>query len=225
MPAATADAPTRRSLDVYAAALDGTPVALRREAAGRAEVTLLPAARWLGPARLADLTVLSRLHGPVLDVGCGPGRFVTALAARGVPVLGVDIAPAAVRRTRAAGGMALLRSVYDPIPGTGRWRSVLLLDGNIGIGGDPQRLLGRCAGLVAPGGQVLVELAGRGLSRHRVRLETAAAVGEWFPWAVVGADAAAHLAAAVGLRVVEQWSAPDSARLRSFARLRTAAAA
>ena len=39
------------------------------------------------------------------------------------------------------GGPALRRSVFDPLPGEGRWGTALLLDGNIGIGGDPRALL------------------------------------------------------------------------------------
>ena len=42
-----------------------------------------------------------------------------------------------------AGGPALVRSVFETLPGEGRWDTVLLMDGNIGIGGDPAALLGR----------------------------------------------------------------------------------
>ena len=33
----------------------------------------------------ADELIVSRCEGPVLDIGCGPGRFVEALASRGIP--------------------------------------------------------------------------------------------------------------------------------------------
>ena len=39
--------------------------------------------RWCAQADAADLSVLRRCEGAVLDVGCGPGRLVAALAARG----------------------------------------------------------------------------------------------------------------------------------------------
>ena len=39
--------------------------------------------RWLGPADATDQELLDRVRGPVLDVGCGPGRHLHALAARG----------------------------------------------------------------------------------------------------------------------------------------------
>ena len=78
------------------------------------------------------------MAGPVLDVGCGPGRLVLGLAQRGTVALGVDPAPAAVALARSRGAPVLQRSVFDPLPGQGRWRTVLLADGNIGIGGDPE---------------------------------------------------------------------------------------
>ncbi len=49
------------------------------------------------------------------------------------------------------------RSVFDRVPGAGRWRTALLLDGNIGIGGDPAALLRRVAELLRRDGTVLCE--------------------------------------------------------------------
>src|SRR4051812_20039915 len=103
----------------------------------------LDVARWLAPADAADDTVLDRGTGPVLDVGCGPGRLVSSLNQRGVAALGVDVAETAVALTRGQGLPALLRSVFSDLPGEGRWPTVLLFDGNVGIGGDPLRLLER----------------------------------------------------------------------------------
>src|SRR5204863_7462240 len=87
---------------------------------------------------------LAAMAAPVLDVGCGPGRLVVGLARRGAVALGVDPAPAAVALARGRGAAVLQRSVFDPLPGHGRWRTIVLADGNIGIGGDPVRLLRRC---------------------------------------------------------------------------------
>ena len=53
-------------------------------------------------------------------------------------MLGVDISRTAVARVRQAGASALHRSVFDPLPGQGRWGTALLADGNIGIGGLPR---------------------------------------------------------------------------------------
>ena len=47
-----------------------------------------------------------------------------------------------------------------------RWRTTLLLDGNIGIGGAPVALLRRAGELLAPGGATLVELDPPGAPTH-----------------------------------------------------------
>jgi SAM-dependent methyltransferase len=44
--------------------------------------------------------------GPVLDVGCGTGDLALALARRGLTVLGVDLAPAAITQARVKAAMA-----------------------------------------------------------------------------------------------------------------------
>ena len=106
--------------------------------------------RWLGPLTAADTAVLDRTRGPVLDVGCGPGRHVLALARRGRLALGVDVAPAAVRVARLRGAPAIEACVFERIPGAGTWGSALLLDGNIGIGGAPVALLARLRELLRP---------------------------------------------------------------------------
>jgi len=165
--------------------------------------------RWLPPADRGDATVLARCQGPVLDVGCGPGRFVRALSERSIVCLGVDIAQAAVSITRDSGAAALLRDVFAPIPGEGRWPTALLMDGNIGIGGDPQRLLARVASLLAPDGRVIVEASPDPSvdARLTVRFVTdGTAVGPSFQWAEVGLDGLDRYARQAGLYVEETWS-------------------
>ena len=61
---------------------------------------------------------------------------------------------------RAGGAQALRHSLFDPLPGEGRWATVLLMDGNVGIGGDPVALLARINQLLAPAGIALVEVDG-----------------------------------------------------------------
>ena len=139
-----------------------------------------------------------------MDVGCGPGRFTAALTDRGLPALGVDVSATAVDMTLRRGGMALHRDVFAALPGCGVWSHVLLADGNIGIGGDPVRMLERARQLVVPDGWVIVEVDSLpvGVCRDYVRWETDHSVGRWFPWAHVGGDAASTLADAAGLRLV-----------------------
>ena len=139
--------------------------------------------------------------GPVLDVGCGPGRLVATLARRGIEAVGIDVAPGAVESTRSRGGDALVRSVFDPIPNEGAWRSALLFDGNVGIGGDPEQLFRRVGQVLAPGGTILTELEAPGI-RHRrdvVRIEGPTGSSGWFPWAWLGVDDVEATAERAGL--------------------------
>ncbi|UUU29937.1 methyltransferase domain-containing protein [Streptomyces sp. CA-210063] len=142
--------------DPYAKALrtGRGPLFLRRD-----DGWLLPleVERWCARADAVDQEVLRRCEGAVLDVGCGPGRLVVELAALGRPVLGIDVSEAAVAHTVGLGGQALRRSVFAPLPGEGRWGTALLLDGNLGIGGDPRALLRRLGELLLPGGLLIAE--------------------------------------------------------------------
>lgn len=179
----------------------------------------LPINDWRGGLRPGDASLLDRCLGPTLDVGCGPGRLAAALAIGGVPVLGIDVAPFAVRLTRKAGALALRRDVFGRLPGEGRWSALLLADGNIGIGGDPTRLLHRAAALLDAAGAVLVELAAPGTPTGRVlvRLEGPdGAVSRPFPWCFVTIDEIAGLAEPAGLAVAGTWHSGG----RLFAELR-----
>jgi SAM-dependent methyltransferase len=192
-----------------------TPV-LRTRAGG---AIALPVERWRREPTPGERSLLAGLQAPVLDVGCGPGRLVAALLAAGRAALGVDPAPAAVAETAARGGLALRRSVFDRLPGEGRWASVLLVDGNVGIGGDPVALLRRVHGLLRRGGVAVVEVEGPGVSSARldVRLDVGGPglVGPWFPWARLSVADVARTAGVAGLRTDDVVHADG----RWFARL------
>jgi SAM-dependent methyltransferase len=193
--------------------------ALRRAATGRpAGLTLhddtgqphrLDAADWYRDELPGDRGMLDRIDGPALDVGCGPGRLTAALLQRGQVALGVDVSLTAVRLARARGAVALRRDVFGSLPGEGRWRHVLLADGNIGIGGDPARLLHRCAGLLGPDGRMHAELAApgtRGWAGPAYLRHDDGRVSAPFRWAAVAVPEISTLAAAAGLRVTDTWT-------------------
>ncbi|WP_328992908.1 DUF2064 domain-containing protein [Kribbella sp. NBC_01245] len=182
---------------------------------GRAVPGLSEVSRWQAPADAVDRLALSRCEGPVLDIGCGPGRIVTALAEKGIPALGVDVSAQAVLLTTERGAPALRRPVQEPLPGEGRWGTVLLMDGNIGIGGAPAELLRRCAELVRPAGLVLVEV-----DPNDTLDETAPIVlhsngrrSRPLPWARVGSLAVLRHALAADLLATEDWRANGRAFL------------
>lgn len=175
------------------------------------EIRPVPFERWLGPVTRTDELVLERVVGPVLDVGCGPGRHVRALALRGVMALGVDASATAIELARRRGTAVFHGSVFDEVPGAGEWRSALLLDGNLGIGGSPERLLRRLGGLLRPGGTIIAEADAPGTPTGtvRVRLEGSDVVSRWFRWAQVGVDGMGGVAAQAGMRVVDSFAHDD----------------
>ena len=182
----------------------------------------LDLARWHAPASEEEVRLLRSLDPPVLDLGCGPGRLVRALAEEGIAALGVDASPAAVDTARRQGANVICRSLFDRLPGEGRWRSIVLLDGNIGIGGDPVALLRRVEDLLGAGGEAIVETGDRATATRigSARLQVDGELGPVFPWARVSAADLPALAADVDLELVE-WLRPDGrwlARLRSGVR-------
>jgi SAM-dependent methyltransferase len=191
--------------EVFASALDGAPTVV---VGLGGDPVALPVHLWRQPADRADLELVALCDGPTLDIGCGPGRLTEALATHGHIALGIDVVPAAVAMTAERGVPAMQRDVFDRLPGEGRWHTALLADGNIGIGGDPHRLLRRCRRLVRPGGSVLAELAPPGSVTWSgpVRLRVGEAVSLPFAWAAVASDDVVDVAHRAGLGVATLWT-------------------
>ena len=202
--------------EVFTDALRGNPCTVHGISA---EAQVLPVHDWLRPVNRSDRLLLDHCRGATLDIGCGPGRMGAHLTKRGHSVLGVDIVREAVEQTRRRGVPAVRRDFFDPMPGEGRWDTVLLADGNIGIGGEPAALLRRAAELLDAGGRIVCDLArpGTGLRVHSARLVSRDRRSATFPWAEVGPDAIGPLALSVGLTVQHV----GERRGRWFAVLRT----
>jgi glycosyltransferase A (GT-A) superfamily protein (DUF2064 family) len=188
--------------------------------AGGTTVLSMDVDRWSAAADAADEMVVARCEPPVLDLGCGPGRMLVALQRAGRTALGIDSSAAAVRTSTLRGGQALRRRIEEPIPAEGHWGTALLVDGNVGIGGDVSAVLRRCRELVRPGGLVICEADGLPdrHDRDHVVLSGGGLRSVPLPWARIGASALAHVAASLGLFVCEEWSAGD----RVFLALRRA---
>ena len=177
----------------------------------------LPLRRWLRSVPEEEEMLLDRVVSPALDVGCGAGRHLEALHQRGIEATGVEVSRYAVAIARERAASVIHGSVFD-VPGDPCWNTALLLDGNIGIGGEPERLLTKIAELLLPGGRILVELEPPDVESRtlNIRLEGPGDISEWFPWAWVSINAIDSVAGGTGLTAVDRWSVDG----RWFAQLR-----
>ncbi|WP_209562066.1 bifunctional 2-polyprenyl-6-hydroxyphenol methylase/3-demethylubiquinol 3-O-methyltransferase UbiG [Frigoribacterium sp. PvP032] len=182
-----------------------------------ADLDAFDVARWSRGADVADLSTILDASS-VLDIGCGPARMVRAAVDRGLGTLGVDVSVTAVAMAVDAGLPVVAGSVFDALPGEGTWDVALLLDGNIGIGGDPTALVARASSVVAPTGSVVVETAADpavDVAYDAQVVDEQGRASATFPWAEVGREALGRHAAAAGLRVSQTWSVGR----RTFCRL------
>jgi SAM-dependent methyltransferase len=142
--------------------------------------------------------------------------MVRAALDAGLQAYGIDADPVAVATCRAEGLPVLRRDVFDRLPLEGAWAALLLLDGNVGIGGDVAAMLARCHALLAPGGVLVVEAhpdpTREAAALRRVR-DADGGVSEAFPWSQVGLPAL--LRAATAFLVDASWTIDG----RSFVRL------
>ena len=146
--------------------------------------------------------------------------MVAALQRSGRAALGIDISAVAVAVGRRAGGQVLRRDLALPLAGEGRWGTALLLDGNIGIGGDVPALLRRCRQIVGGGGLIIGEIDTEPErdETYEVVLSRPGCRSAPVPWAAIGIRRLTGVAAALDLIVTEVWEADR----RSFVALRTA---
>jgi SAM-dependent methyltransferase len=144
-------------------------------------------------------------HGPVLDLGAGAGRASVYLQERGLPVTAVDASPGAVEVCRRRGvGDVRLGEVNDP-PADQRWAGVLLLCGNLGLGGSwegNRRLLARLAELAAPGAVLVGDsVTPDGPARVVLRIRYRNLVTPWWPQYNIPAERMAALVDGTGWRL------------------------
>jgi len=208
----------------YANALRGNaPVTLVGQIAQGALLTrtTMDVSRWNADADETDLSLLRAATGPLLDIGCGPGRMVRAARDVGLEVLGIDVSATAIEIAREAGLDVVQGSVFETVPREGEWQTALLVDGNVGIGGDVTALVERCTQLLTPTGDLVVELhrdASRDIQFTATLLDAEGRESESFPWAEIGLDAITRIGASLGLGVRHSWVSGD----RAFARLSAA---
>ena len=97
-------------------------------------------------------------EGPVLDLGAGAGRVALHLQDRGLRVAAIESSPGAAEVCRKRGVLDVrVQDLNDP-PSDQPWKAILLLCGNLGLGGSwegNRRLLQRLAA-ICPSGALLV---------------------------------------------------------------------
>lgn len=103
--------------------------------------------------------VLARRPRSVIDLGCGEGWMVRALAEQGIDVLGIDAVPALVDAARAAGGGRFLAMDYAEVAnGALRERADVVVCNFSLIGGvSVDALLCVVPSLLEPGGALVVQ--------------------------------------------------------------------
>jgi SAM-dependent methyltransferase len=144
-------------------------------------------------------------QGAVLDLGAGAGRAGLYLQERGLHVTAVEASPGAAHVCRRRGVADVrLGDLNDP-PADLPWAAVLLLCGNLGLGGSwegNRRLLTRLAELVIPGAVLVGDsVTPEGSPQVALRIRYRHLVTPWWPQYNVPVGQMAALVDGTGWRV------------------------
>jgi 2-polyprenyl-3-methyl-5-hydroxy-6-metoxy-1,4-benzoquinol methylase len=103
--------------------------------------------------------VVERAPASVLDIGCGEGWLVRALAARGIRVVGVDVVPELIDQARRAGDGEFSVASYEDIIAGGFEATVDVAVANFSLIGKESvdGLVQRVPFLLASGGALVVQ--------------------------------------------------------------------
>ncbi len=158
-----------------------------------------------------DRELLDRVHGAVLDIGCGAGRTLAELQARGHPVLGVDPSPGAVELCHQRGLPATCGTAAEPGELRDRFDTIVLTGNGLGFlesRDQAPRVLRALAEVAAPGASLLGTsfdparlssapehryqernlAAGRLPGQWTIRVRHADLVTEWFDYVFLSAE-------------------------------------
>ena len=146
--------------------------------------------------------------GPVLDLGCGAGRTALYFQDRGLEITAVDSSPGAVESCRLRGVRDVrLGDLNDP-PSDRQWATVLLLCGNLGLGGSwdgNRKLLARLAEISAPGAVLIGDsVNSTDSAASGLRIHYGGSVTPWWRQRNVSADEVPALVEGTGWQVERQ---------------------
>ena len=115
-----------------------------------------------GRRQVSDRAIVDAVVGmaprSVLDIGCGEGWLVRALAARGIDALGVDAIPALIEVAQAGGGRFLTLGYADLASGALAERfDVAVCNFSLLGGASVDQLLRAVPALLATGGRLIVQ--------------------------------------------------------------------
>jgi len=180
---------------------------------------------WFEPEKKA----LQRVHGRVLDVGCGPGRHLLWLQERGFTVTGIDVSPTAVEVARLRGArdcrvMDVRNLSFPP----SSFDTIIMMGNNFGIAGGMEptkRMLRSLHRITTEDGLIIStsrdpldtdnprHLAYHEQNRRRgcppglvtIRLEFRGKIGPWFDLLLATPEEMAEMAEASGWRMDEVY--------------------
>jgi 2-polyprenyl-6-hydroxyphenyl methylase/3-demethylubiquinone-9 3-methyltransferase len=167
---------------------------------------------WAWDARRRMLLAEARPGERVLDLGCGAGRFVAALAAAGADPVGVEIAEAALERARGVAPGADLRLLADDgsIPLEHASVDLVWCSEVLEHVADVADLLGEVRRVLRPGGRLLatvpyhgrLQAAGIALTRFEAHFDP---LGQHLRFFTARSLAAALDASGLAPRRVAGW--------------------
>lgn len=90
--------------------------------------------------RKMEKEAMAHVQGRVLDIGCGAGRFMLYLREHGHDVVGFDNSPAAIEACKRRGlDQVHVLDLDDLDSSLGMFDTVLMLGGNLGLLGNPDK--------------------------------------------------------------------------------------